>query len=336
MRGWVATDAGRHGTGAGQPDRYGGTVRTTATRRPRTVILILVGVALLGVAAVIIARMLIGSPAVADFVARYPGDTGPPPGTPVGFPAWLSWQHFLSGFLLVFIVRSGLQIRSKQRPPAFWTRRNEGLLRTRTAPRRLSIHTWWHLVVDGLWVANGLLYVVLLVVSGHWLRMVPTSWEVIPNAVSAGVQYVAFDWPEHDGWVSYNSLQLLFYFATVFIASPLALVTGLRLSPSWPAGWTRLNRVLSEPLVRRVHWIVLWYFVVFTVAHVTLVFTTGALRNLNHMYAGRDDESWIGAGIWALSMVVTVAAYLAARPGQLARLAERSGTVKRMPAAPRG
>lgn len=330
-----AVVAGRHTTEAGGSGRYGGMVRTTATRRPRTVILTLVGVVLLGITAVVVARMLLASPAGVDFVAGYPGDTGPPPGTPVGFPAWLSWQHFLSGFLLVFIVRSGLQIRSKQRPPAFWTRRNDGLIRTRTSPRRLSIHTWWHLVVDGLWVANGVVYVVLLFASGHWLRMVPTSWEVIPNAVSAGLQYVAFDWPAHDGWVSYNSLQLLFYFATVFVASPLALLTGLRLSPSWPDGWTRVNRMLSESLVRRIHWIVLWYFIAFTVAHVTLVFTTGALRNLNHMYAGRDDESWIGVGVWALSMAVTVGGYLLARPAQLARLAELSGTVRRMPAPAR-
>ena len=38
--------------------------------------------------------------------------------------------------------------------------------------------------------------------------------------------------------------------------------------------------------------------------HVALVFTTGALRNLNHMYAGRNDHSWVGFWFFAASMVV--------------------------------
>ena len=35
------------------------------------------------------------------------------------------------------------------------------------------------------------------------------------------------------------------------------------------------------------------------------VFTTG-LRNLNHIYGGRDDDSWIGFTVFALSMVVLI------------------------------
>ena len=48
------------------------------------------------------------SPTTASFFVTYPGDATRGPGTPVGFPAWLSWTHFLSAFFLLFIVRSGL------------------------------------------------------------------------------------------------------------------------------------------------------------------------------------------------------------------------------------
>jgi methionine sulfoxide reductase catalytic subunit len=51
----------------------------------------------------------------------------------------------------------------------------------------------------------------------------------------------------------------------------------------------------------------------FIVVHVTLVFTTEALRNLNHMFAARDDNSWVGFGIFAVAMVVA-SGWVAATP----------------------
>jgi hypothetical protein len=42
--------------------------------------------------------------------------------------------------------------------------------------------------------------------------------------------------------------------------------------------------------------------------YVTLVFTTGLLAKLNHIYAMRDDSSWIGFGVFAISIAVMAAA----------------------------
>jgi thiosulfate reductase cytochrome b subunit len=304
--------------------------RPARTRRP-LVIAIVVAV-VVAVIAVIAARALRTLPAVDEFLLRYPGTSALPDWAPVGFPAWLSWQHFLSAFLLLFILRSGLRIRSKQRPPAFWTRDPQRFPKTSGTPTRLSLHVWWHLVVDGLWVLNGVVYVVLLFASGHWVRIVPTRWDIVPNAISAGLQYVSLDWPHHDGWVNYNALQVLSYFATVFLAAPLALLTGLRLSPGWKAGW-RVNRVVTERLTRRVHFGVLIYFIAFTVVHVFLVFTTGVLENLDHMYAGRDDATWIGAAVFAASAAVMVVGWFVFREPVQTRIAEKTGTVRRMPGA---
>lgn len=289
----------------------------------RAAVATVAGVALLAIG-VLAARWFRDQPFGAEFIAAYPGETARPPGMPVGFPAWLAWQHFLNGFLLLFIVRTGLQIRSRQRPPAFRTRRNTGPLRTKNPPRRLSLWVWFHLVLDVLWVANGAVYVVLLFVSGHWMRLVPMDWDVIPHAVSVGIQYLSLDWPVHDGWVHYNALQLLLYGATVFLAAPLALLTGLRLSPTWSARW----RFPPERPTRILHVLVMVYFIGFTVVHVALVLATGALRNLNHMYAGRDDESWVGFWVFAASIAVLAIAWFVLRPGVLKRLAAIGGTVR--------
>ena len=284
--------------------------------------------------AVVVAHWWRETGAGAAFIAEFPGAVTPPAGTPTGFPAWLSWTHFLNGFFLLFIVSSSLHLRVGTRPPAFVTRRNR-FPRTATAPKRLGLHTWWHLVVVTLWIITGLTYVTLLLVSGHWARMVPTEWSVIPNAISAGLQYLSLDWPRHDSWAYYNSLQVLFYGATVFLAAPLALVTGLRLSPVWPQRWMRIRGPLSDAWARQTHSLVLWFYLAFTVVHVGLVVLTGARRNLNAMYLGINDaESWLGAIVFSGSVVVMAVAWVLLRPPAQIAIAERVATVRRMPAPP--
>ncbi len=286
--------------------------------------LVPIGLVLL-VATVLVARWLRELPDIQSFIADYPGATDIPAGTPVGFPWWLQWQHALNAFFLVLIVRTGCQIGSGKRPPAFWTRRNNGLIRTKNPPRRHSIHVWFHLALDAVWVFNGVLYWVLLFVSGQWLRLVPMSWDVVPHALSAFIQYLSLDWPTHNGWVHYNGLQLLMYGFTVFVAAPLALFTGLRLSTIWPASLTWV----PEKPTRTLHVWVMLYFIGFTILHVGLVLATGALRNLNHMYSGLDDESWIGLVVFAASLVVMIVGWVVARPAVLTRLAALSGTIRR-------
>jgi thiosulfate reductase cytochrome b subunit len=287
-------------------------------------------------ASILIARWWRETETGVAFIAEYPGSVAPPPGTPEGFPAWLSWTHFLNGFFLLFIVSSALHLRSKARPIAFVTRRNLGLLRTARAPRRLGIHTWWHLVVVSLWIVTGLVYVTLLLTTGHWARIVPTEWSVVPNAISAGVQYLSLDWPAHTSWAYYNSLQVLFYGATVVVAAPLALATGLRLSPVWPERWMRNQGPLSDAWARWTHSLVLWFYLAFTVVHVGLVLLTGARRNLNAMYLGVDDgESWLGVVVFAASVVVMTVAWVLLRPPSQVAIAERVADVRRMPVVPR-
>jgi len=301
----------------------------TGATIPRWFLLLVVvpGALVVSVMAVLFARALHEIPLTASFFVTYPGDTTPWAGTPVGFPAWLSWTHFLNGFFLFFIVRSGLLIRAKHRPPAFVTRRADGA-------RRHGIHTWWHLVVDTLWALNGIVYLVLLIASGQWKRLVPASWDILPNALSAGLQYLSLDWPAHNGWTHYNALQLLLYGFTVFVAGPVAVIAGLRLSPIWPTRFARPEGLLGDRFARTLHWLTAVYFIAFTVVHVALVALTGVLANLNHMYAARDDDTWIGAGVFALSIVVTVVAAVLLRPPAQARIAELArNDVKRMPPA---
>jgi len=277
--------------------------------------------------AVLAVRWLLSTSWGADFLAAYPGEYHLPEGAPVGIPAWLGWQHFFNVFLMVLIIRTGLQVRTEKRPSVFWSPRSNGR-------RKISLNLWFHQSLDILWLVNGVVFVVLLFVTGQWLRIVPSSWEVFPNAVSAALQYVSLDWPTENGWVNYNSLQQLAYFATVFIAAPLAALTGVRMSGVWPKQAAGLNKAYPVEWARAVHFPVMLYFVVFIAIHVFLVFATGALRNLNHMYAAQGSvdpdayaDNWTGFWFFAASLVVIAAAWVAARPLVLAPIARLFGKV---------
>ena len=122
-------------------------------------------------------------------------------------------------------------------------------------------------------------------------------------------------------------LIVLGMFAVVFIASPLALLTGLRLSSVWAVEGP-LASPATEKWARAVHYPVMLFFLAFTFVHVVLVFTTGALAKLNQMYAARDEDDWVGFVVFAASVVVMVVAWVLAKPPLLKRIAASSGRVQ--------
>lgn len=284
----------------------------------------MLAVVLGGIALIVIAFVLRAQPAVQEFLVRYPGVITPPSDAPTGIPVWLNVTHFLNILFLMLIIRTALSIRSKKRPPAFVTPRR-GLLGQ--PPRRIGINVWLHNTVDLLWMLNGVIYIALLFATGQWVRIVPTTWDVIPNALSAAIHYLTFTWPVENPWVVYNSLQMLSYFGVVFVLAPLAILTGVRLSSAWPLDAPRLNRGLPERPIRLLHNIVLFAFMAFIVVHVSLVLFTGAVLNLNVMFAARDDLSLVGTIIFIAALAGLAGVWFALTDSVQKRLARLTGEV---------
>jgi methionine sulfoxide reductase catalytic subunit len=309
------------------------------------------------IAAIAAAQGLRGMPAVQRFIARYPGTIAPAShGTATEFPAWVRWQHFFNLFLMIFIIRSGIQILCDH-PRLYWTRHSTpgkdwfriqnpvpsdplwtakqdsvslpGQVGLPGLRHSIGLARWWHLGVAALWLLNGAVFYVLLFSTGRWHRLIPTTWTVFPNALSVLIQYLSLRWPVEHAWTAYNGLQLIAYFITVFVAAPLALITGLGMSPALSTRFRRVSKILSIQTARSLHFFILVWFLLFIVIHLTLVFATGLLVNLNHVYAGRTDHSWIGFWLFALSMVVVIAGWVAATPFTIRhpRVVQRGGQI---------
>jgi len=294
------------------------------------------------IVAVAIAKGLRETGPVQGFLARYPGTvTSARAESDPGLSLWVGVQHFFNLFLMIFIIRSGLQILSDH-PRLYWTRHSTpgrdwfriqkavpadplwtakkdsislpGSVGLPGIRHSIGLARWWHLGIDTLWLLNGVVFYVLLFTTGQWRHVVPTSWSVIPNSVSVVIQYLSLQWPVESGWVAYNSLQLIAYFITIFLAAPAAFLTGLGMSPALSTRFKPVSKVLSIQLARSLHFLVLVWFLVFITLHVALVFMTGLLANLNHIYTGRNSPDWLGFSIFVASMVLVILAWLAASP----------------------
>ena len=285
-----------------------------------------------------------------DFITRYPG-TSTAYVEPVssGFPWWLRWQHFLNLLFMMFMIRAGLQIladhprlyfttaskpdtewmrlrdavpadrRDPEDPQRVWTAKQDSV----TLPKHVGLpgirHTiglarWWHFTFDLLWLINGVVFMVLLFSTDQWKRLIPTSWDVFPNAVSTALQYLSLQLPQNAGFNTYNALQLLAYFITVFIAAPLALVTGLLQAPGIAGRFGTSVGPLNRQMARTVHFGVLVWMLVFIVIHTLMVFVTGFVGNVNHMTLGTDTNSYLGVALYLAWMAVVVAFWFVASP----------------------
>jgi len=309
-------------------------------------ILIVVGVA--------VSQVLRELPAVQDFLVRYPG--APPSARTVsaGFPAWLRVQHFLNLFFMAFIIRAGIQVLADH-PRLYWKRDctpgTEWFRFQKTVPtgriwtakddsvtlpgwlgipgirHSIGLARWWHFSFGLLWMINGVVVYALLFWTGQWVRLVPTTWAVFPNAASTALQYLSLTFPTDESWTRYNSLQQLAYFITVFVAAPVSILTGFMQGPaiSNRLGW--FARVLNRQRARSIHFLAMWWFLLFIVVHVTLVFITGARANLNMMFAGVNDSSWRGFAIFIPAMVLFAVTWWLASPFTIryARIVQKIG-----------
>ena len=255
---------------------------------------------------------------------------------PYGFPAWLRITHYVNLLFLILLIRSGLQILMDH-PRLYWnvhcTPGTEWLRFTpvevptdrvwtaKEDSRHLSPwiglpgyrHTvgmarHWHFLSVLFWVGNGLVFILLLFGTGQWRRLVPMSWQIIPDSWAVFVHYATFHLPpEPNGFYHYNALQQLSYFGVVFVLAPLAMLTGPSMSPAFTARFTWYPKLPGNRQVgRSLHFIILCAFVVFVIGHVSMVVLTGFLRNMNHIVVGEDNSNPIGLYLGAVGVGVVV------------------------------
>ncbi|WP_054952204.1 molybdopterin-dependent oxidoreductase [Flaviflexus massiliensis] len=252
------------------------------------------------------------------------------------FPTWLRAAHLINFVLIGILLRSGWEMlaslprlwwRNDCAPGTEWLRftrrklpKEEGVYTSLMDERSLSplialpgkknigLGRHWHGIGTTLWLLNGIVYVVLLFATGLWRRIIPTSWDVFPEAWDSFVVYIGFAKPSIEHFQPYDALQMLAYTAVIFIIAPLMILTGLAMSPAIRSRFPWYVKLFGgHQGARSLHFIGMVSMTLFIIVHVTLVFTVHAEYNLPRMVFGSDNpERYAQAFTIAITTIVVV------------------------------
>ena len=260
-----------------------------------------------------------------------------------GFPMWINLSHWVNFFFLMLIIRSGLSIlfdhprlywNNNSKPEKqwirftplkipkdkFWTAKEDAryispIFGLPGYKHTVGIARVWHFLTVPFFVLNGAVFIFLLFYTNQWERLVPISWQIVTDSWNVFVHYSTFNFPiEPNGFYHYNALQQLAYFGTIFILAPLAMLTGLAMSPAIENRFHWYPKLFgNRQSARSIHFLVLIAFSVFIIIHVSLIAVTGLVRNMNHVVMGTDNtESYTGLYIGITIILGTIAfAFLA-------------------------
>jgi DMSO/TMAO reductase YedYZ molybdopterin-dependent catalytic subunit/thiosulfate reductase cytochrome b subunit len=195
----------------------------------------------------------------------------------------------------------------------------------------IGIARAWHFINVHGFIFVGIAFAILLAATEQWRRIVPTSPVVLGQAWNTWVHYVTLHLPaEPNGFYGYNALQQLAYFSVFAIFGPVAILTGIAMSPAvvnHVPGYARLFG--GRQAARSIHFLTMVGFLAFLVVHVTLVVMTGFRRNMNHIVMGTDDTRiagmlWGFVGIGLVMATWIVAHYISwSHPRALQRAVNR-------------
>jgi DMSO/TMAO reductase YedYZ molybdopterin-dependent catalytic subunit/thiosulfate reductase cytochrome b subunit len=262
---------------------------------------------------------------------------------PHGFPFWLRYCHFFNLIFVTMLIRSGLSILvdhprlyftsdctpnsewirlTPLRVPTdrVWTAKDDAryispIVATPGYRHTVGVARSWHFLNVYGFIVTGFLFVIMLFDTEQWRRLVPQSPLVLLQAWNTWVHYATFHLPpEFNGFYGYNALQQIAYFSVVFVFGPLAILTGIAMSPAVVNRFPRYAKLFGgRQSARSIHFLTMLVFFGFIGVHVALIMMTGLVRNMNHIVMGTDDpHSRTGVTLGFAGIVVVLLTWIGA------------------------
>jgi methionine sulfoxide reductase catalytic subunit len=261
---------------------------------------------------------------------------------PHGFPVWVRYCHFFNFLFLTMLIRSGLSILVDHPRLYFnndctpgtewirltpihvpvgrlWTAKDDAryispMVATPGYRHTVGIARLWHFLDVYGFILTGVFFVGMLFGTGQWRRIVPQSALVPLQAWNTWVHYATFHLPpELNGYYGYNALQQIVYFAFVFVFGPLAILSGIAMSPAAVNRFPWYAKLFGgRQSGRSIHFLTMLGFCAFIVVHATLVAMTGFVPNMNHIVMGTDGPSRLGVILGLIGIGAAVLSWVAA------------------------
>lgn len=240
-------------------------------------------------------------------------------------PLLIVITHFINLFCIVLLIRSGLHILADH-PMLYWTddtRRDNYWLKfgKKKMPKdkvwtahdeaesishlalpggahpEFGMARNWHFTAGILWIITGLIYWGYMFFTDKWRRLIPTSWDVFPNAWHDFINYLTFNIPPESAFNPYDSLQQLAYALVVFVLAPLMVLTALGMSPAFTNRFPKFLLLFGgrRQAARSLHFLGMIAFSAFFVIHVALVCLVYFYRNIKLITFGTTDVDFSAA-----------------------------------------
>lgn len=189
-------------------------------------------------------------------------------------PLWVRITHWVNALALFVMVTSGWQIYNAS--PLFGF----------SFPTSITLGGWlagallWHFAAMWLLAVNGLVYIVLGIVTGRFRRM---FWPIRPRDVIADTKAALTFRLSHKDLSVYNAVQRLLYVG-VIVAGAIVVLSGLAL---WkPVQLQELTMLMGDyEATRYVHFFAMATIVGFLVLHIVLAIIVP--RSLRAMIVGK-------------------------------------------------
>ncbi len=250
------------------------------------------------------------------------------------FPYWIRFAHFINIIFITMLIRSGIEILSslpklywkddampgtewikftkKKDPPTtkdskLWIslEEEEDFSPWISLPghKNLGLGRHWHFFSAIFWGINGIVYYILLFTSSEWTRLVPTSFDIIPQALQTAFTYATFNFPPPGD--PYNPLQQLMYFGVVFLLGPFMVMTGAAMSPSISARFPRYPKIFGgRQAARSLHFLGNLAFILFIIIHVSMVIVEHFQENIGQIILGYPVNFVTAIALFVLYIIV--------------------------------
>lgn len=227
--------------------------------------------------------------------------------------------HFINLFAVILLIRSGLHILADH-PMLYWTdhtRRDNHWIKfgKKKMPKdklwtahdeaehighyalpggahpEFGMARNWHFIGATVWLVTGAVYWGYMFTTGAWRRLIPTSWDVFPNALHGLIGYMTFHIPPESAFQPYDALQQLTYAGVAFVLPVVMILTAAAMSPALMNRFPKFMLLFGNrrQAARSIHFLGMIAFSIFIIMHVTMVALVYFYRNVRLITYGTTD-----------------------------------------------
>jgi thiosulfate reductase cytochrome b subunit len=213
---------------------------------------------------------------------------------------WVRVTHWVNVVCMTVLLMSGLQIFNAH-PALYWGHASNfdqplvaisGFPDWATLPgtQWLAMGRRWHFFFAWLFVANGVVYVLLAVLGGHLRRDLMPSRQDLHRIGHSIRQHLRLRFPKGTEARRYNMLQKTTYLVVLGLLCPLIVLAGLAMSPQLDAGYPWLLWLFGgRQSARTIHFVCAFSLLAFVVIHLVMVVASGLWNNIWSMVTGWYD-----------------------------------------------